>query len=452
MFLGAERNSECHGRDTSGVCRVSVSAPGGQLGRDIDSYEGVNRGQNEFVVGFDETCLVALTSWWRDKPDPTFLENELREILIQNGTSWATDKNFASSQKRPFDVALWFDGHRFFEDVAKGNDEEQFYLDFRPFLDFRCSLEGKAISGGVEVEARYFYGAPVLNDKFGTRVASAFREIREGDLSTVLGVAQGSNEPPKLIVLRYNGDTPNRSNSLCLLGKGITFDSGGLDIKSASGMLGMKGDMAGGASVIAAMRAIGILKPKINVVGIVPATENMLGSRAQRPGDVVRTMDGTSIEIGNTDAEGRLVLADAVAYARSIGQNRLVDVATLTGAMSVALGNICTGVFGNDQTLIDQVIESGESAGERFWQMPMFEEYKAGYRSDIADIKNTGGRGAGSITGAQFIGEFAGKATWAHLDIAATSKSAKNEGYNIKGATGVPVRTLVQLASNLARR
>ncbi len=276
-------------------------------------------------------------------------------------------------------------------------------------------------------------------------------EMVDLKMGALLGVAQGSDEPPKLIILRYQGDTSDESNSLCLLGKGITFDSGGLDIKSASGMLSMKGDMAGGASVIAAMRAIGMLKPKINVVGIVPATENMPGGRAQRPGDVVRAMDGKTIEIGNTDAEGRLVLADAVAYARSIGQTRLVDVATLTGAMSVALGNVCTGVFGNDQALIDQVIESGEATGERFWQMPMFEEYKAGYRSDIADVKNTGGRGAGSITGAQFIGEFAEGAAWAHLDIAATSESTKDQGYNPKGATGVPVRTLVKLAENLAQ-
>jgi leucyl aminopeptidase len=276
-------------------------------------------------------------------------------------------------------------------------------------------------------------------------------EMVDLKMGALLGVAQGGDEPPKLIVLRHHGDPSDESNSLCLLGKGITFDSGGLDIKSASGMLSMKGDMAGGASVIAAMRAIGILKPKINVVGIVPATENMPGGRAQRPGDVVRAMDGKTIEIGNTDAEGRLVLADAVAYARSIGQTRLVDVATLTGAMSVALGNVCTGVFGYDQTLIDHVIESGEAAGERFWQMPMFEEYKEGYRSDIADVKNTGGRGAGAITGAQFIGEFAEGVAWAHMDIAATSKSAKDEGYNPKGATGVPVRTLVRLAENLAQ-
>ena len=260
--------------------------------------------------------------------------------------------------------------------------------------------------------------------------------MAELNMGALLGVAQGSEEPPKLIVLRYRGDPSDESSPLCLLGKGITFDSGGLDIKSASGMLSMKGDMAGGASVIAAMGAIGALKPKINVTGIVPATENMVSGRAQRPGDIVRAMDGRTIEIGNTDAEGRLVLADAVAFARSIGQTRLVDVATLTGAMSVALGRVCTGVFGNDQALVDRIVDAGRATGERFWQMPMYDEYKVGYRSDVADIKNTGGRGAGSITGAQFIGEFAEGAAWAHLDIAATSKSPKGGGVQSQGRHG----------------
>ena len=170
-------------------------------------------------------------------------------------------------------------------------------------------------------------------------------------MGAILGVAQGSEEPPKLIVMRYSGDPSDEANHLCLLGKGITFDSGGLDIKSAASMAAMKGDMAGGASIIAAMKAIGHLRPVLNVTAIVPATENMPGGRAQRPGDVVRAMSGRTIEIGNTDAEGRLVLADAVAYARSLGLSRLVDVATLTGAVVVALGKHCTAVLGNDQTL-----------------------------------------------------------------------------------------------------
>ena len=277
-------------------------------------------------------------------------------------------------------------------------------------------------------------------------------QMAEMGMGALLGVAQGSEEPPKFIILRFKGDPDDQDNNLGLVGKGITFDSGGLDIKTASGMATMKDDMAGGASVISAMKVIGQLKPKINVTGIVAATENMIGGRAQRPGDIVRTMNGKTIEIDNTDAEGRLVLADAVSYARSVGLTRLVDVATLTGAVVIALGKHCTGAFGNDQDFTDQVISAGERVGERIWPFPMYDEYREQYRSDFADIKNTGGRGAGSITGAQIIGEFADGASWVHLDIAGTALSDKNKGYNPKGATGIPVRTLINLAQTLGKK
>ena len=270
-------------------------------------------------------------------------------------------------------------------------------------------------------------------------------------MGALLGVAQGSEEPPKLIVLRYRGDPDGGDRGLGLLGKGITFDSGGISIKRAAGMGAMKGDMAGGAAVIAAMSAIGKLKPRLNVTAIVPATENMPGGGAQRPGDIVKSMGGKTIEIDNTDAEGRLVLADAVSYARSLGLDPIVDVATLTGAMSIALGKLCSGAFGNDQKLVDTLVNAGMQVGERIWQFPTFDEYREQYKSDVADIKNTGGRNAGSITGAQIIGEFADGASWAHLDIAGTSRTDSLKGYNPKGATGVPVRTLVRLALDLAR-
>jgi leucyl aminopeptidase len=275
-------------------------------------------------------------------------------------------------------------------------------------------------------------------------------QMVELSMGALLGVAQGSDEPPKLIVLRYRGDPDDESGSLGLLGKGITFDSGGLDIKGAAGMATMKGDMAGGASIIASMQAIGKLRPRINITGIVPATENMPGGHAQRPGDVVRAMNGKTIEIDNTDAEGRLVLADAVSYARSRNHTRIVDVATLTGAVVVALGDVCTGAFGNDQQFTDSVVAAGNQVGERIWQLPTFDEYKQQYRSDVADIKNTGGRGAGATIGAQIIGEFGEGASWVHLDIAGTSRASSEKGYVPKGATGVPVRTLVNLANRLA--
>ena len=274
--------------------------------------------------------------------------------------------------------------------------------------------------------------------------------MAEMGMGALLGVAQGSEEPPKFIIMRYSGDPENEENNIGLLGKGITFDSGGLDIKNAAGMSTMKGDMAGGASVIAAMQAIAQLKPNINVTVIVPATENMPSGTAQRPGDVVRAMNGKTIEIDNTDAEGRLVLADAMSYARSVGLSRLVDVATLTGAMSVALGDQCMGAFGNDDEFTQKVVDSANSVGERAWPLPMFDEYKSQYSSDIADIKNTGGRGAGSITGALIIGEFNDGAPWVHLDIAGTARARSSKGATVKGATGVPVRTLVQLVCDLA--
>jgi leucyl aminopeptidase len=275
-------------------------------------------------------------------------------------------------------------------------------------------------------------------------------EMRDLGMGALLGVAQGSNQPPKLIVLKYVGDPDDPANNLGLVGKGITFDTGGISLKQPGGMEAMKGDMAGGASVIAAMQAIGRLKPKINVTGIVAATENMPSGSAQRPGDVVRAMNGKTIEVINTDAEGRLVLADALCYARQQGITRLVDVATLTGAMVTTLGKACTGVMGNKQELVDQVIAAGRMTGERFWQLPMFEEYKDLIKSDVADMKNSGGRQAGSISAALLLSEFVGDAAWVHLDIAGTSTSERTKGYLIKGATGAPARTLVQLALRLA--
>ena len=274
--------------------------------------------------------------------------------------------------------------------------------------------------------------------------------MTELGMGSFLGVAQGSEEPPKLIIMTYHGDPDNPDNNLGLVGKGITFDTGGISLKPAANMEAMKGDMAGGASVIAAMRAIGILKPKINVTGLIAATENMPGGRAQRPGDVVTAMNGKTIEVINTDAEGRLVLADAMCYARSLGITRMVDVATLTGAMVVTLGKACTGMMGNSSELARQVSKAGDASGERFWELPMLEDYRELIRSDVADMKNSGGRQAGSITAAMLLREFAEDAKWVHLDIAGTSTATGARGHLVKGATGVPTRTLAQLAIELA--
>ena len=275
-------------------------------------------------------------------------------------------------------------------------------------------------------------------------------QMKKMGMGAFMGVAQGTDEPAKLIVLRYEGDPDNPENNLGLIGKGITFDTGGISLKPPGGMEAMKGDMAGGASVIAAMEIIGQTKPKINVLAVIAATENMPGASAQRPGDVVRAMNGKTIEVINTDAEGRLVLADALCYAREQGITRLVDVATLTGAMVTTLGKACTGVMGNDDNLVQQTIDAGKKTGEKFWELPMFDEYKDLIKSDVADMKNSGGRQAGSISAALLLAEFVDGAAWVHLDIAGTSTSDKAAGYLVKGATGVPVRTLAQLATDLA--
>lgn len=274
-------------------------------------------------------------------------------------------------------------------------------------------------------------------------------QMQELGMGALLGVAQGSRQEPKFILLQYKGDASSQK-TLGLVGKGITFDSGGISIKPSQDMAEMKGDMAGGGTVMAALRGIAELKPKINVTALIPATENLPGGAALKPGDVLKAMNGKTIEIISTDAEGRLILADALSYARKLGLSPLVDVATLTGACRVALGDVTTGAFTNNQELLDKVIKAGEKAGEKLWPMPMYEEYREQNKSEVADIKNTGGRYGGAITAAQFLSEFSEETPWVHLDIAGTSHSDKEKGYLVKGATGVGVRTLVHLAIALA--
>jgi len=276
------------------------------------------------------------------------------------------------------------------------------------------------------------------------------QDMEKMGMGALLGVAKGSNQPPKLIILSYKGDEGS-DKALGLVGKGVTFDSGGISIKPSEGMGEMKDDMAGAAAVMAAVSTIAQLKPKINVTGIVPATENLPGGTALKPGDVVKAMNGKTIEVISTDAEGRLILADALSYAVKQGLSSLIDLATLTGACRVALGTLYSGVFGNDKELIDKVLKAAERTGERMWQMPMPEEYKEQIKSEIADVKNTGNRYGGAITAALFLAEFVGNIPWVHIDIAGTAFSVKESGYIVKGATGVGVRTLVELALSEAK-
>ena len=274
-------------------------------------------------------------------------------------------------------------------------------------------------------------------------------DIHRMGMGALLGVSKGSNEPPKLITLRYKGDVDSH-NTIGFIGKGITFDSGGISIKPSEGLAEMKDDMAGGAAVMAALSAIAQLKPRINVMAIIPATENLPGGSALKPGDVLKAMNGKTIEVISTDAEGRLILADALSYAVKQGLSPLVDLATLTGACRVALGTGYSGVFSNDRRLMDKALKAASKTGERLWQLPMPEEYKEQNKSQIADIKNTGNRYGGAITAALFLSEFASSTPWVHIDIAGTASSSKESGYVVKGATGVGVRTLVELALSLA--
>jgi leucyl aminopeptidase len=277
------------------------------------------------------------------------------------------------------------------------------------------------------------------------------RKISDLKMGALIGVAQGSVEPPRVIVLRY---TPEHARPggpvLGLVGKAVTFDTGGISIKPADNMEKMKYDMGGGATMLGAMRAIAALKPTVPVIAVIPATENMPGGRAQKPGDVQVAMSGKTIEIINTDAEGRLILADGVCYAKKLGCTHLIDAATLTGAIQVALANVHVGAFGTPREYLDQFLESAKAAGEKMWPMPIDDEYQEMIKSNIADIRNTGtGKGGGAITAAWFIKEFAEDTPWIHLDIAATCWIDEGRPWLAKGPTGVAIRSIVDFALKL---
>ena len=303
-----------------------------------------------------------------------------------------------------------------------------------------CMTPGQMAEAAKEIAGKYNLEFKVFDRE----------DMETMGMGALLGVAKGSNQPPKLITLSYKGDERSEK-AVGFLGKGITFDSGGISIKPSEGMNEMKDDMAGAATVMTAVVAIAQLKPKINVTAVIPATENLPSGTALKPGDVLKAMNGKTIEVISTDAEGRLILADALSYAQKLGLSPLIDLATLTGACRVALGTLYSGVFGNDQDLIDKILKAAEKTGERMWQMPMPEEYKEQNKSEIADVKNTGNRYGGAITAALFLAEFVDNTPWVHIDIAGTASSTKESGYITKGATGVGVRTLVELALSEAK-
>ena len=275
-------------------------------------------------------------------------------------------------------------------------------------------------------------------------------KLHELKMGAFWSVSQGSEEPPALIVMKYEPEGVTDGPVLGLVGKGITFDTGGISIKPADNMEKMKYDMAGGAAMIGAMRAIALLKPRVRVIGIVCAAENMPDGKAQKPGDVQTAMSGKTIEIINTDAEGRLVLADGITYARSLGATHLIDAATLTGACVVALGMINGGAFSNDDTTLEKFQAALSTSGEKFWRLPLSDEYYDMIRSDIGDIKNTGGRWGGAITAAEFLHAFAEDTPWIHLDIAGLAWIEDNKPFIAKGPSGVAVRSILEWVRSYA--
>ena len=273
------------------------------------------------------------------------------------------------------------------------------------------------------------------------------KEAEKLGMRAYLSVARGSAEPPKFIVVSYE---PRKVPPVALVGKSITFDSGGISIKPSEGMEKMKYDMAGGAAVLGAIKAASELELPVSIIGVLPATENLPGGSASKPGDIVRAMTGKTVEIINTDAEGRLVLADAIGYVKKFHPGApIIDIATLTGACSIALGNEAIAMMGNDDGLMARIKAASEDTGEKVWQMPLYEEYKEYMESDAADLKNSGGRSGALVTAGWFLKEFAGTTPWAHLDIASTAWTDKDRAYLPKGATGIGVRLLLSYLKNL---
>ena len=267
------------------------------------------------------------------------------------------------------------------------------------------------------------------------------KTIEEAGMGLLAAVARGSFVEPRFIEMRYV--SPQAKKTIAIVGKGITFDSGGYSLKTADNMYGMKDDMSGAGAVLAVMRALGKLKPNVNVTALIPATENMIGSNAIHPGDVFTSLDGKTVEVNNTDAEGRLVLSDAVAYANKFGVDEIVDLATLTGACVVAIGKGLSGIFGNNQKLVDNLMEAGKTCGEEMWQLPLYEDYKEELKSNVADLKNTGSRDGGAIKGALFIESFVGDTPWAHIDLSSATID-KDVPLARKGSTGAGTGTLIE--------
>jgi leucyl aminopeptidase len=384
----------------------------------------------------------------------------LKDIAVAAGTEGMTDHDFASLWSQGALLALYN-----FETFKKPDPKKKDLKSLTFMASDRAmesalkkgAAEGKTIAESINF-AKDMINTPaneMTPSIMASRAKAAAKDVglkikvleadecRKLGMGSYLGVAKGSKEPPKFIVLEYSGGKRSQKAPYVIVGKGITFDSGGISIKPVEGMEKMKYDMAGAAAVIATIRCAAALKLPLDIVAITPCSENMPGGAALKPGDVVRAINGKTIEIISTDAEGRLVLADALCFAQKYKPAAVIDIATLTGACVIALGDLAIGLMGNNRALIDDVRDSGEAVNERAWELPMWDEFLEAMKGDVTDFKNVGGRKAATITAGKFLQEFVDY-PWVHLDIAGTAWEEKGKPYCPKGATGVGVRLLVE--------
>ncbi len=377
------------------------------------------------------------------RPDPRALAQALVEGACLG--AYRFDKYLTSRERPPAlgELALLGDDARAIAAVRQGAERGRVIAECVALARDLANEPGSVATPAVLAER-----ARAMAREVGLRSRIlAPAELERQQMGALLGVGRGSANPPRLIVLEHlpARGRGKRRGTIALVGKGITFDSGGISIKPAAGMDSMKGDMSGGAAVIGALRGAALLKLPLHVVGVVAAAQNMPDGNAYLPGDVLRSASGKTIEILNTDAEGRVVLADALHYAKRYEPETIVDVATLTGAKVIALGSHCCAVMGNDERLIRRIQQAGDRTHERAWQLPLWDEHKREMKSDVADLKNAGGREAGSSTAGAFLSHFVGDTPWAHLDIAGNELSGKDGPYTPKGATGFGVRLLLEL-------
>jgi leucyl aminopeptidase len=429
-----------HGVEGYGARRVLIAGAGKREKFDASALRKIAGAAVRFLKG-KGTAAIAFVL------DDDFSRPEFAEAIAEGASLGAWEPDYLKKDKEGKDQPVGS------VSIAVRNG----YPGFEAALEKgRIVAEATNLSRDIAVEPPNLLTPLTLADR-ARRMAEACGlsfevldrdRMRQLGMGALLGVAMGSSEPPALIVMRYKPESALGSDHLGLVGKGVTFDTGGISIKPSEGMEKMKYDMAGGAAVIGAMQAIAYLKPAVAVTGIVPAVENMPGGRAQRPGDIVTSLSGKTIEILNTDAEGRLILADAITYAKQLGCTHLIDTATLTGAIVVALGHTSSGVFTNNDPLMERWMAAAREAGDKMWHMPLDDDYRDQLKTVYADIQNIGGRWGGACTAAMFLKEFAGDTPWVHVDVAGTAWLDDAKPHLAKGPTGIPLSTFVNLALN----